>query len=119
MSHNPIRRVNGRTIKSPSSYTWQQQDLSAADAGRTEDGKMHKERIRNIVALNLAWNNITTEDAQSILRAFESEYLMVEYIDPMLGGYVEKEFYVGDRSSPMYNCELELWSSLTFNLIER
>ena len=43
---NPIRSVDGKAIvKSPSSYLWKLEDVSAADAGRTEDTVMHKKRV--------------------------------------------------------------------------
>lgn len=37
----------------------------------------------------------------------------------MLGGYRSSEFYIGDRSTPMYSSKLDIWSNLTFNIIER
>lgn len=43
---NPIRSVDGKSIvRSPSSYLWKLEDVSAADAGRTEDTVMHKKRV--------------------------------------------------------------------------
>ena len=41
-NYNPIRSVNGVAVKPPSVYKWKLEDLSASDAGRTEDTVMDK-----------------------------------------------------------------------------
>ena len=117
--YNPILSVDGEPVKCPSSYQWKLQDISDSDAGRTEDTMMHKNRIGQCVKIELSWRNVTTADASDILRKFNPEYINVSYLDPMNGGYVTKEFYVGDRSAPMYNSQLGLWSNISFNIIER
>ena len=119
--YNPIADVGtqGTTIKCPSSYQWELDDVSAADAGRTEDVKMHKKRIGQVVAVTLGWQNVTTAEASAILTAFNPEYVTVSYLDPKAGTYVAKEFYVGNRSTPLYNSRLGLWSNISFKIIER
>lgn len=119
MSYNPIRSVDGVAIKCPSVYQWKLQDISAADAGRTEDTVMDKMRIGQCVKLELQWNNITIEEASDILTRFNPEYINICYLDAMTGEYETKEFYVGDRSSPLYNCLKGVWSNVSFNCIER
>ena len=117
---NPIRSGDGKAIvRSPSSYLWKLEDVSAADAGRTEDTVMHKKRVGQLVGLELSWQNITTAEVSSILKAFNPEYIKVCYLDAMQGKYITSEFYVGNRSAPMYNATKGLWSNLSFNLIER
>lgn len=117
--YNPILSVDGESVRCPSSFQWKLQDVSDSDAGRTEDTMMHKNRIGQCVKLELAWQNISTADASVILNKFNPEYITVCYLDPMIGDYVTKEFYVGDRSTPMYNCRLGIWSNVAFNIIER
>ena len=116
---NPIRSVDGKSIKCPSSYLWKLEDISASDAGRTEDTVMHKKRIGQLVGIELSWQNIPTSDVSSILKAFNPEYVMVCYLDAMQGKYITSEFYVGNRSVPMYNAAKGLWQNVSFNLIER
>lgn len=118
-SYNPIKSVNGVQIPCPSSYQWKLSDVSAADAGRTEDTIMDKMRIGQKVHLELAWQNITHAAASTILTAFNPEYFSVTYLDAMSGTYKTKTFYAGDRSSPSYNVRLGLWSNVSFNIIER
>ena len=116
---NPIASVDGVAVRCPSKYQYDLQDVSASDAGRTEAVTMDKKRIGQCVKLELAWNNISTAVASQILRAFNPEYIQVRYLDLMEGGYRTSEFYVGDRTSPMYNAELGIWENLSFNIIER
>lgn len=117
--YNPILSVDDKFIKCPSSYLWKLEDASAADAGRTEDTVMHKKRVGQLVGLELSWQNISTADVSELLQAFNPEYITVCYLDAMEGKYVTSEFYVGNRSAPMYNAAKGLWSNLSFNLIER
>lgn len=117
--NNPIRSVDGKSVKSPSSYLWKLEDVSASDAGRTEDTMMHKKRIGQLVGIELSWQNIPTSEVSAILKAFNPEYIKVCYLDAMQGEYVTSEFYVGNRSAPMYNTAKGLWQNVSFNLIER
>lgn len=117
--YNPIQSVNGVAVKCPSSYVWQEQDISDSDAGRTEDTVMHKNQIGQCVKLELEWQNIRIADAAAILQAFDHEYLTVTYLDAKAGRYKTSVFYVGDRNSPLYNYRLGVWSSISLNLIER
>lgn len=118
-NYNPIVSVDGVAVPCPSSYTWSLEDVSAADAGRTEDALMHKKRVGQIVGIELAWQNITTEVASQILKAFNPEYITVSYLDPMEGGVLTTVMYVGNRTAPMYNCRKGLWSNVSFKIIRR
>lgn len=118
-NYNPIRSVNGAAVRCPSAYQYDLQDVSRANAGRTEDGKMHKERIGQCVKIELRWDNIDTATCSAILQAFNPEYFNVTYLDTKANAFRTKEFYAGDRTAPMYNAKLGLWSNLTFNIIER
>ena len=118
-TYNPIQSVDGATVPCPSSYEYKLSDVSAADAGRTEDGLMHKMRIAQKVHLELKWQNIKTSDVSTILTAFNPEYISVNYLDAMSGSYQTKTFYVGDRSVPSYNTALGIWSNVAFNIIEQ
>lgn len=122
--YNPIRTVApvggvGVYVKAPSAYQWDEEDISEPDAGRTEDGLMHKKMMRRAIKLSLTWNNLRLDDISSILKIFDHEYLSINYLDAKQGTYQTKTFYVGNRTTPMYNSRLNVWSSLTFNLIER
>ncbi len=117
--YNPIRSVDGHAIPCPSSYQWKLEDISASDAGRTEDTVMDKKRIGQVVGIELSWQNVDIATAAVILKAFNPEYIRVCYLDAMEGKWLTSEFYVGNRTTPLYNSRLGLWSKISFNLIER
>lgn len=116
---NPIRSVDGEAVPCPSSYLYKLEDVSTADAGRTEDTLMHKKRIGQLVGIELSWQNIPTSEVSQILKAFDPEYVTVNYLDAKQGGYVTAVFYVSDRSAPLYNARKGLWRNVSFNLIKR
>ena len=128
---NPIRSITpcnesgtatGAAITNlpcPAIYVWDLEDTSAPDAGRTLDGAMHKKRVGQVVAVSLSWRNITDAAVSRILKAFNSEYLLVQYWDAMQGAYATLVFYVGNRTAPMYNKRLGLWQNLSFKIIDK
>ncbi|MGN0562388.1 MAG: DUF6711 family protein [Candidatus Fimenecus sp.] len=116
---NPIRSVDGRVCKCPSTYEWTQEDLSNSEAGRTEDGLMHKNFIRSVEKISLAWVYLTTAEVKELLEIFSPEYITVEHLNPRSGGYITKRFYVGNRTAPLYNAELDKWTNVSFSIIEQ
>ena len=115
----PIKTVGGVIVPCPSTYQYELSDVSDADSGRTEDGLMHKMRIAQKVHIQLSWSYVSFADAKTILEAFNPEYIDVNYLDPMTNTYQTKTFYVGDRSAPLYNTRKQLWTGISFNIIER
>lgn len=121
---NPIISVDGVSLPvTPSSFSWNQEDLSNASAGRSEDGVMHKNRIGMIRSAQLEWRNLSIETMQTIINMFRPEYIMVVYIDPATGedyNYRRREvFYVGNRSVTVKNAALNICEKLSFNIITR
>ena len=108
-----------KLVRAPASYVYKLEDVSAADSGRTEDTMMYKNRVGQLVGIELSWTNIGTAEASAILNAFDPEYIFVNYLDLKAGTWQTAEFYVGNRSAPMYNNTLGLWSDVSFNLIKR
>ena len=115
---NPLVSVGGVSVPSPSKYNWKLSDVSDADAGRTEDGKMHKMRIAQKVHIELEWKNLSDSDASTILNAFQPEYISIQYFDYKEMSFQTKTFYVGDRSVNAYNRARQI-SDIQFNIIEQ
>lgn len=116
-------KINGTTIKTPSSFTWGFYDQSSEESGRsTNDGKMHKDIISSKRTLNCVWNNPTRAETAAILQAVTaSVYMNVTYPDALSGTDETRECYVGDRSAPMktWTVGKQIYSSLSFDFIER
>lgn len=119
--NNNMIRVNGKKILTPSVFQLSLQDISAADAGRTQDALMHKNRKAKKRKIQLAWNGVTPEEAHLILKAFEDEYFRVTYYDPWEGDDVTKTFYSGDQSAPVktWTVENKIYEQVGFDIIER
>lgn len=115
-------KVNGVPIRTPSTFTWGLQDISAADAGRVQQGdKMYKNRTSQKRKLSLSWNGTTPAQTSAILKAFNPEYFQVTYPDAMGGATETREFYCGDRSAPVktWMQDKKLYTSVSFDIIER
>lgn len=119
---NPIISVDGVALpECPSKYSWELEDLSDANAGRTEDYAMHKNRGAQIRGLKLEWNNLPLQTMQRILKMFNPEYVDVLYIDPLTDAYFGYRrsdiFYTGNRQLAVYNASLNICEKLAFNLV--
>jgi len=112
-------QVNGVDVPTPSVFEWGLQDVSAADSGRTQDGRMHKNMITRKEKIQLSWNAPDPEKASTVLQMFLPEYFNVTYRSPLTNTIVTKEFYRGDANAPTY-----WWArggrfeKLAFNIIE-
>lgn len=115
-----ILQINGVWIPDPSSLQWGIQSVSDSNAGRTTDGKMHVNLITRKRKLELSWSGVDFATASEILRAVNPETFNVTYLDALTNTRLTKEFYVGDRSAPVYSyCDGYQWySNVSFNLIE-
>jgi hypothetical protein len=110
-------------VPAPDDWGWALMDISAPDAGRTQDGgnTMHKMRVGQKRKLSPTWKNRSDAQVAQILRAFNPEYVYVRYLDAMDDAYQVRLFYVGDRSSALRTVHIggAVYSSLNFNLVER
>lgn len=112
-------QVGGRTIKTPSQFDIKVNDVSASDAGRTQDAIMHKNRVARKFTISLSWNNPTPAEAQEIYDAFSPEYVTVTF--PFGSGTLTKTFYSGDQSYPMKQWFVggKRYGQVSFDIIER
>ena len=117
-AYNPIQNVGGVAVPCPSKYDWKLSDVSAADAGRTEDALMHKMRIAQKVHIELEWSNVSDAVAQTVLTAFQPEYISVRYYDYKAMAFQTKTFYVGDRTVSSYS-RINGIGTISFNIIEQ
>ncbi len=119
--HSNMIAVNGQWIKSPSAMTVHIEDVSAANAGRTEDALMQKQRIARKVKIDLTWAMPTPSEAHQILSAFSPEYFNVTFFYPLYGGYTTKSFYSGEQSAPVkvWMVNNKRYESIQLSIIER
>jgi IS5 family transposase len=114
---NPIRSVNGNTsLPAPAVYQWDEQDVSAKDAGRNDALTMKKKRKGQLRALKVEYRMLTHAECAAVLQEFDPEYVDLDHLDAKEGGWITRKFYVGDRSAVSYNVALGKWESLAFRL---
>lgn len=116
-----LKSVDGKKIPCPSVFNWGLQDVSDSEAGRDQTAKMYKNRIAQKRKINLSWNGVRPDKIKTILQAFQPEYVMVEYFDPLEGEVVTREFYTGDKEAPVQQWTgiSKLYTNVSFNIIER
>lgn len=116
---NPIS-IEGYDLPTPSSYKWDLEDVSGKGAGRTEANvKMNKMRIGQLRGVTLGWTGLTTEQVSIVLQAFNPEYITATILDPLIGGNLTSEFYVGNRSAALFDARRGLWDGISFKIVQR
>ena len=105
-------------VKSPSKFDYELEDVSEADAGRTEDGNMQKMMIGQVNKVIMEWSNIHTPVASELMQIFKAEYFYANFLDPYTGSYHTEYMYRGNISASMYSNwdGVGVWT-IGFNLI--
>ena len=122
--YNPIISVDGVALPvTPSAFSWTQEDLSNAAAGRSEDCVVHKNRMGMTSSAQLGFSNLPIETMQTLINMFSPEYISVVYIDPATSSAYNYRrtdiFYVGNRSLTVKSAALNICEKLSFNIITR
>lgn len=118
-----VHKSTGNITLVPSSMTWDLEDISSSDTGRSQSGLMYQKIVARKRKLSLSWKAVTKEEAQVILSAVvdESPYLSVTYPDALSGTNERRTFYVSAKTAPVYTWQVnkKIYSSISFDLIER
>lgn len=106
-------------------FTVSLQDIDAANAGRSANGTMIRDRVCGAAnakrKLEIQWPPMNSEQTAALLQAVKDTFFYVEYPDPYTGARRTAQFYAGDRTAPVYwvvGGEV-LWESIRFNLVEK
>lgn len=112
-----ILSINGVQLPAPMSYSVEYNDLDSEDTGRSEDGMLHRVRIRSGVAkIQVSWQQLTTEKATLILNAITPDSFTVTYF---FGVQKTATMYAGNQTCELIrvNHGQAKWN-IGFNLIE-
>ena len=100
-------------------------DLDSENSGRNANGKMMRDRIRGgasaLRKISVKCRPLTNNEMGNITRALSGlAFVSVYYPDPYTGANKTSNFYVSDRTAPVYRAVdgQFLWSGLSFNLTE-
>ena len=116
-----VLKINGTDILrfvEEKGIKWQRNDLDGANAGRTMDGVMHRDRIGSKIRLDITCVPLTSAEAKIVLNAIYPEYVDVTYTDPMYGE-ITKTMYSNNNPATFINTKTDKWEGITFPLIER
>ena len=115
-------------VPNPTAVKFGYNDISSADAGRTNDANvtMHKNRIASKRTLSLTWNNLDGADTRAVLRAFRPEYVYVRYFEPEDNNWAVRRFYTGNKSvdvgtyypTATFGIGGVVYKTISFNIIE-
>lgn len=113
--------VGGVALPDPSGFSFGLQDISASDAGRTEDTLMHKNRVGSKRQIHLEWTNKDPATVSTILTAFLPEYVSITYPDAVSGSSETRTFYRGDISAAVrsWTTSYKRYQTISFDCIER
>ena len=112
-----ILSIDGVQLPAPMTYSVEYSDLDSDDTGRSEDGLLHRVRIRAGVAkIKVSWEQLDTATLDSILNAIAPESLSVTYY---FGVQKTATMYASAQSCDVrrINGGKAKWN-LSFNLIE-
>lgn len=96
------------------------ESLATPDSGRTDNGEMHVEFIRDrIRKIKCTLPPMSQEDVSRALNAVLGRKYYMDYIDPIEGLHTV-HVYTSAGSAELYNARIHggLWTGITFNAIE-
>lgn len=86
------------------------------------DGSMLRNKLATKVSLNLEWNTLSVQEMSRILKAIDPTFFPVTYFSPQEGAFITSEFYVAEKSVPIYsyiNGQIKYNAGFSFSLVER
>lgn len=125
--------MNASTVLTINGIRFVPQSLTVAiqavdyDSGRTADGRMHRNMVATKYKYNIKMAPMHSTDElikgsgkymSDLLTALLAQSFTFTGPDPVTMGSKSGEFYVGDRTVPVYNFKLDIWDSLSFDVIE-
>ena len=100
---------------------WSINPIDSADAGRTQDGKMHRALIGEWRRLDLTFIPLQQQFMTTILQATAFEWLQVRYFDLQTGTLRTTKMYRGATLAATHKIQrgnMQLWAGMTLELIE-
>ena len=99
---------------------WSRNDVEASDAGRTQDGIMHRARVGIKIRLDCHCRPLLLEEAKTVLAAINPVWLQVQYLDPQDGAVRTAKMYSNNIPATFLFMRngTNYWEGIDFPLIE-
>lgn len=118
-------KIDGTDITDLVAYQgvqWKRNDIDGPNAGRTLSGLMIRDRVATKIRLDITCHILNQEQLRMLLNLLMPEFVTVTYDDPM-DGLVTRTMYANNNEvkflKSLDNDSGELWSDVTFPLVER
>lgn len=116
-------KVDGMTIPAPSSYTYNEEDLSTEGiTGRTLDGIMHKDVVAVKDTYSCVWKRLSWEEAAAVLTAVKGKTkVQFTHADPCRPNvFITGTYYIGKRECVAndLNNPVNTWREIKMTFIE-
>lgn len=115
-------KISGQAVKTPKKFHVTLNTIDADSSGRNAAGDMVRDILAQKVKIELEWGPMSQAEISTLLKLVQPMFFTVNYLDPK-DGQVERTFYVGDRSTPVFSWnetfKKHMWENLTMNFIER
>lgn len=101
---------------------WQRADVDGANAGRTLDGTMIRDRRATKIRWDVTCRPLTGAELATVLSLIEPEFVMLNYSNPVTNSVTSGQFYANNFPVQLAHITkdgVEYWSGLTFPLIQK
>lgn len=115
-------QFNGVDVRTPTSFSWDQEEIETAESGTTLDGLDHSDVLANKVTLKYAWLDPTPEEVSTYLTLIkQNRYVTITYPDAGTNTWLTKEFKPIGRSAPFRDLRVgsKMYSVLNLSFEER
>jgi hypothetical protein len=98
---DPLLTIDGWVAPAPHSIDYSLSDIDSEQTGRTQDAKLHRQRVRaDILTIELSWQKITPLQAYNLLQSTKAEEFPVRVFDISKGVNLQNiQMYRGANST--------------------
>ncbi len=115
-------KIDGVEIPTPTTYTFNVEDLSSENTGRTLDGVMHKDVVAVKDTYACTWKSLSWSQAAKLLNAIDGKTkFKFTHADPRKPNkWITGDYYVGKRSTVALNLKnpKNTWHDISLTFIQ-
>lgn len=115
-------KFNGVDVRTPTSFSWDIEDIETSESGMTLDGVGHSDLLAQKRILTYSWADPTAEETSHILQLINQKiYVTVTYPDAESGQWETREFKATKRNAPFRDLRVgkRIYTSLSLGFRER